>query len=63
MDFAIELEREDDGRWIAEVVSMPDVMVYGATVSEAREQVESLAFRVLAEEVDTVSDEVPHLGG
>lgn len=31
MVFAIEFEREEDGRWIAEIASLPGVMVYGAT--------------------------------
>jgi predicted RNase H-like HicB family nuclease len=32
----VEIEREDDGRWIAEVPALPGVMVYGATEQEAR---------------------------
>lgn len=46
MDFSIEFEREDDGRWIAEVPELPGVMVYGATRDEAKSRVQSLALRV-----------------
>ncbi|MES2389997.1 MAG: hypothetical protein V4555_00040 [Acidobacteriota bacterium] len=45
MDFSIEFEREDDGRWIPE---LPGVMVYGATRAEAESKVQSLALRVIA---------------
>ena len=39
----IEMDREDDGRWIAEVPDLPGVMVYGASREEAIPQVEALA--------------------
>ena len=42
-DVKIELDRETDGRWIAEVRELPGVMVYGATEEEARERVLALA--------------------
>jgi predicted RNase H-like HicB family nuclease len=45
----VETEVEDDGRWIAEVVDMPGVMVYGATEKEAIEAVGVLALKVIAE--------------
>ena len=35
MSIAIELEREDDGRWIAEVPALAGVMAYGASRDEA----------------------------
>ena len=35
MNFTIEFEREDDGRWIAEIAELPGVMTYGATKAEA----------------------------
>lgn len=46
---AIETEQEDDGRWIAEVPSLPGVMVYGLTRDEAITRVTALALRVLAD--------------
>ena len=49
---AIETEREVDGRWIAEVPELPGVMVYGSTRDEALAQVEVLALRVLAENIE-----------
>ena len=45
----IEFDKEDDGRWIAEIPALPGVMVYGATQEEARSKVEALALRTLAE--------------
>ena len=44
---AIELEREEDGRWIAEVRGLSGVVTYGATREEAIARVEALALRVL----------------
>jgi predicted RNase H-like HicB family nuclease len=45
----IELDREEDGRWIAEVSGLPGVMVYGQTRDEALARVEALALRTLAD--------------
>ena len=42
-----ELDREDDGRWIAEITDMPGVMAYGSTQDEALERAFSLALRVI----------------
>ena len=47
--FTIETEREEDGRWIAEVMEIPGAMVYGDTTEEAVAKVQALALRVLAE--------------
>jgi predicted RNase H-like HicB family nuclease len=47
--FQIELEQEEDGRWIAEIPSLPGVMTYGATQEEALTAAQTLARRVLAE--------------
>jgi len=52
MQFAIELECEADGRWIAEVPDLPGVLTYGQTRSEALARVEVLALRVLAERLE-----------
>ena len=48
----IEIEREDDGRWIAEVPDLVGVMVYGETREEAIAKVQSLALRVIADRLD-----------
>lgn len=45
----IEIDREEDGRWIAEIPELLGVMVYGATEAEAWEKVTEIARRVLAE--------------
>ena len=44
----IELEREIDGRWIAEVPDLPGVLTYGQSRKEAITKVEALALRILA---------------
>lgn len=49
MRFTIEIEREEDGRWIAEVPELPGVMVYSGDRASAVEKVQALALRVLAE--------------
>ncbi len=52
----VELEREDDGRWIAEVPELPGVMVYGSSREEAVSKVEALALRVLADRLEHGGD-------
>jgi predicted RNase H-like HicB family nuclease len=47
--FTIDLEQEEDGRWIAEMLELPGVLVYGQTPSEAKMKVEALASRALGE--------------
>ncbi len=60
MQFKIEIEREDDGRWIADVPDMPGVMVYGDDRASAVAKVQALALRVLAERVEH-GEAVPEL--
>jgi len=50
--FTIEHEREEDGRWLAEVPELPGVLAYGTTADEAMAKAEALAFRVLAERLE-----------
>jgi len=52
MNLSIECEREEDGRWLAEVPELPGVLVYGATAEEAMGKAEVLALRVLAERLE-----------
>jgi predicted RNase H-like HicB family nuclease len=59
MNFAIELELETDGRWIAEVPDLPGVLAYGATERAAIAAVEALALRVLADRVELGEAEAP----
>ncbi len=56
----IEIEREEDGRWIAEIPDLPGVMVYGASRNEAISKAEALALRVLADRLDH-GEEIPDL--
>ncbi|TVQ96675.1 MAG: type II toxin-antitoxin system HicB family antitoxin [Desulfovibrionales bacterium] len=51
----IELEREDDGRWIAEVPELPGVMVYGTTREQAISNVKALALRTMADQIENDS--------
>jgi predicted RNase H-like HicB family nuclease len=48
---SIELEREDDGRWIGEALEIPGVMCYGSTREEAISSTERLAIEVIADRV------------
>ncbi len=50
------IEQEDDGRWIAEVPSLPGVLVYGSTRDEAVHKAEALALRVLADRLEHGED-------
>jgi len=52
MTLTIEIEREDDGRWIAEVAALPGTMCYGETREEAIARVQALALRVIAERLE-----------
>ncbi len=52
MKLTIEADREDDGRWIAEVPNLPGVLCYGAMRPEAMAKAEALALRVIAEQLD-----------
>jgi predicted RNase H-like HicB family nuclease len=52
MEFQIIFDREEDGRWIAEIESLPGVLAYGATKKEAQSKVEALALRVIADRIE-----------
>ncbi len=52
MKLTLELDREEDGRWIAEVVELSGVLAYGKTREEALRTAEALALRVLAERIE-----------
>ena len=52
MTLQIEVEREEDGRWIAEVPSLLGVLAYGDTEAEARAKAQALALRVLADRLE-----------
>jgi predicted RNase H-like HicB family nuclease len=52
MNYEIEFEQEDDGRWIAEIPSLPGVMAYGNSKRDAESKVEALALRVIADALE-----------
>jgi predicted RNase H-like HicB family nuclease len=52
LTLTIELEREEDGRWIAEVPALPGVLCYGETRDQAIARVQALALRVIAERLE-----------
>jgi predicted RNase H-like HicB family nuclease len=51
MKVSIELDREEDGRWIAEALELPGVMTYGGTREEAISNTERLAIEVIADRI------------
>jgi len=56
----IEVEREEDGRWVAEVPELPGVMAYAKTQAQALAKVEALALRVIADRLDH-GESIPEL--
>ena len=52
MTFTVEYEREEDGRWLAEVIELPGVLAYGGSQNEAIAKAQALALRVLADRLE-----------
>ena len=52
MNFSIEVEQEEDGRWLSEVLELPCVLAYGQTQSEAIARAQALALRVVADRLE-----------
>ena len=50
--FTIEVEQEEDGRWIAEILEIPGVLSYGLTQQQAISNVQALALRVIADKLE-----------
>jgi predicted RNase H-like HicB family nuclease len=61
-DFTVDVEREDDGRWIGEVTELPGVLAYGSNRDEAVAKAKALAFRVLADRLEHGED-IPEIEG
>lgn len=61
MPLTIEIEQEDDGRWLAEVVELPGVLSYGQSRQEAIDRVQALSLRVLADRLEH-GEPVPQVG-
>jgi predicted RNase H-like HicB family nuclease len=53
MTLTIEFEQETDGRWIAEIPQLPGVLVYGDSQEKAAQLARALAFRVLADQIES----------
>jgi len=53
MKFTVEIERETDGRWIAEVPAIAGCLAYGKTRQEAITRAETLALRILADRIES----------
>ena len=52
MRLKVEIEQEEDGRWIAEIPDLPGVLAYGASAAEARARAQALALRVVADRLE-----------
>ncbi len=52
MNLIIEIEQEEDGRWIAEVLELHGVLAYGNNREEAIDRVKALSLRVLADRLE-----------
>ncbi|MEQ1953916.1 type II toxin-antitoxin system HicB family antitoxin [Mesorhizobium sp. CN2-181] len=61
MMLRIDFEKEQDGRWIAEIEALPGVIAYGSTRAEARGRVEALALRTLADRIEH-GEAIPEVG-
>jgi predicted RNase H-like HicB family nuclease len=63
MQVKIEIEQEEDGRYLAEAPALPGVMAYGHTRQEAVHRVQALVLRVIADrlEHDESAPELPGL--
>ena len=61
MPFTIEVEKEEDGRWLSEIPELPGVLAYGRTREEAIAGAQVLALRVLADRLEH-GEPVPAMG-
>lgn len=52
MKFTVECEQEEDGRWLAEVMELPGVLVYGKDADDAVGRTQALALRVIADQLE-----------
>ena len=61
MPFTIEVEKEEDGRWLSEIPVLPGVLANGRTREEAIARPQVLALRVLADRLEH-GEPVPPMG-
>ncbi|HEY1923496.1 MAG TPA: hypothetical protein VGG44_12160 [Tepidisphaeraceae bacterium] len=58
--YAVEVEQEADGRWLAEVTELPGVLTYGTSRREAVRKARALSLHVLAERLEYGEDSQSH---
>jgi len=61
MNYRIEFDREDDGRWIAEITELPGVMAYGTSKEEAESKVQAIALRRIADTLERERTTMDHV--
>jgi predicted RNase H-like HicB family nuclease len=61
MNYAMEFEQEEDGRWIAEIPALPGVMAYGVSRLDAESKVEAMALRVIADRIERENTTMSHV--
>jgi predicted RNase H-like HicB family nuclease len=54
--FQFEIDRETDGRWIADIPAVPGAMAYGESVEEAKAKAYALALYAVADDVEKSKD-------
>jgi predicted RNase H-like HicB family nuclease len=59
MRFSIETEREQDGRWIAEITAIPGALAYGETEAQAKANAYAIALRAIADQVEKDPSSAP----
>ena len=59
MTFTYQVEQEDDGRWLVEILELPGCMAYGASRDEALRATQVLAFRILADRIEQDEHKTP----
>ena len=52
MTFTYQLELEEDGRWLAEIIELPGCLAYGSTEAEALLASQVLALRIVADRIE-----------
>jgi predicted RNase H-like HicB family nuclease len=57
--FSLEIDREEDGRWIAEIPEVPGALAYGASKEEATRKAYAIALRAVADNIEGSQEEPP----
>ena len=61
MNYRIEFDREEDDRWIAEIVELPGVMAYGESKEDAESKVQAIALRTIADQLERERTTMDHV--